>query len=410
MGIIDHKSKKEEEQYPMISKPLRLILLQKGSYVLSSLFFVFGFSVGLFLCLQLKAVHMSTTTTQRQPLWSTLLFNHTTTMDIKQELQLQVLQHNMSDQELFTKVSSLSSPTPSSSSSSSSWLGRRHNNDGKMVVKVAFMFMTGGRLPLAGLWEKFFEGHEGFYSIYVHTNPSFQDSFPETSVFYSRRIPSQPVYWGTSSMVDAEKRLLANALLDESNQRFVLLSDSCIPLYNFTTIYDYLTGTNLSFIGSFDDPRKSGRGRYNHKMYPQINITHWRKGSQWFETTRELALHIIADTVYYKVFDEHCKPPCYMDEHYIPTLVHMLHGEMSANRTLTWVDWSKAGPHPGRFIWPDITDEFLNRIRFKEECVYYGRDGENVTTSKCFLFARKFTAETLEPLLRISPLVLGFGP
>ncbi|CAE6104085.1 unnamed protein product [Arabidopsis arenosa] len=183
-------------------------------------------------------------------------------------------------------------------------------------------------------------------------------------------------------MVDAEKRLLANALLDESNQRFVLLSDSCIPLYNFTTIYDYLTGTNLSFIGSFDDPRKSGRGRYNHKMYPQINITHWRKGSQWFETTRELALHIIADTVYYNVFDEHCKPPCYMDEHYIPTLVHMLHGEMSANRTLTWVDWSKAGPHPGRFIWPDITDEFLNRIRFREECVYYGRGGENVTTSK----------------------------
>lgn len=191
MDIIDHKSKKEEEQYySMISKqPLRLILLQKGNYVLSSLFFSIGFSVGLFLCLQLKVFHMSTTATQRQPLWSTLLFNHTTTMDIKQELQLQVLQHNMSDQELFTMVSSLSSPP--SSLSSSSWFGRRHNKDRKMVVKVAFMFMTGGKLPLADLWEKFFEGHEGFYSIYVHTNPSFQDSFPETSVFYSRKIPSQ---------------------------------------------------------------------------------------------------------------------------------------------------------------------------------------------------------------------------
>lgn len=220
----------------------------------------------------------------------------------------------------------------------------------------------------------------------------------------------QAVYWGTSSMVDAERRLLANALLDESNQRFVLLSDSCIPLFNFTTIYDYLTGTNLSYINSFDDPRKSCRGRYNYTMYPQINITQWRKGSQWFETTRELALHIIADTFYYKVFDQHCKMPCYMDEHYIPTLVHMLHGEMSTNRTLTWVDWSRAGPHPGRFIWPDVTDEFLNRIRFTEECVYYGRDGHNITISKCVLFARKFTAETLEPLLRISPAVLGFGP
>ncbi|KAJ0261030.1 hypothetical protein HA466_0042290 [Hirschfeldia incana] len=403
MGTKDQKSKKEEEHL-MISKPSRLILLQKGYHLLGSLVFITGFSIGLVLCLQLKSLNMSTPKTQQQPLWSTLLFNHTTTVETKQELQQQVLQHNMSDQELFTRVSSLSS------SPSSSWFGWRNNNEEKTVVKVAFMFLTGGRLPLASLWDKFFEGHEGFYSIYVHTNPSFQDYYPETSVFYSRRIPSQAVYWGTSSMVDAERRLLANALLDQSNQRFVLLSDSCIPLFNFTTIYDYLTGTNLSFIGSYDDPRKSGRGRYNPKMYPQINITHWRKGSQWFEATRELALHIISDTVYYKVFDQHCKPPCYMDEHYIPTLVHMLHGEMSSNRTLTWVDWSKAGPHPGRFIWPDITDEFLNRIRFTEECTYNGRDGENITTSKCFLFARKFTKETLEPLLRISPVVLGFGP
>ncbi|CAF2136185.1 unnamed protein product [Brassica napus] len=403
MGIIDQKIKKGEEHL-MISKPLRLILFQSGRHVLRSLFFVTGFLIGVFLYLQLKAFHMSTPKTE-QPLWSTVLFHHSTMMEIKQVLQTQELQHDMSDQELFTKVSSLSSP--SSSPSSSSWFGRMHNNDEKMVVKVAFMFMTGGALPLAALWDKFFKGHEGFYSIYVHTNPSFQDSYPETSVFYSRRIPSQPVYWGTSSMVDAEKRLLANALLDESNQRFVLLSDSCIPLFDFTTIYDYLTGTNLSFIGSFDDPRKSGRGRYNPKMYPQINVTHWRKGSQWFSTTRELALHILADTFYYKIFDQHCKPPCYMDEHYIPTLIHMFHGEMSANRTLTWVDWSRVGPHPGRFIWPDITDEFLNRIRFTEECAYYSRDGENTTTSKCFLFARKFTEDTLEPLLRIYPLVLG---
>ncbi|KAL0647787.1 hypothetical protein Bca4012_046078 [Brassica carinata] len=323
-------------------------------------------------------------------------------MEIKQDQsQTQILQHNMTDQELFTKISSLST---------SSWFWRRHNNDEKMVLKVAFMFLTGGGLPLADLWDKFFEGHEGFYSIYVHTNPSFQEHYPETSVFYSRRIPSQAVYWGTSTMVDAERRLLANALLDESNQRFVLLSDSCIPLFNFTTIYEYLTGTNLSYIGSFDDPRTPGRGRYNPKMYPQINITHWRKGSQWFETTRELALHIIEDTVYYKIFDQYCKPPCYMDEHYIPTFVHMLHGEMSANRSLTWVDWSRAGPHPARFIWPDVTDEFLNRIRFTDKCPYYGKDSENITSSKCVLFARKFTKETLEPLLRISPLVLGFGP
>lgn len=36
------------------------------------------------------------------------------------------------------------------------------------------------------------------------------------------------VAWGKISMVDAEKRLLANALQDTDNQHFVLLSDRCL--------------------------------------------------------------------------------------------------------------------------------------------------------------------------------------
>ena len=57
--------------------------------------------------------------------------------------------------------------------------------------KVAFMFLTAGPLPLADLWEMFFEGHHGFYSIYVHSHPSYVHEMPPTSVFYGRRIPSQ---------------------------------------------------------------------------------------------------------------------------------------------------------------------------------------------------------------------------
>ena len=59
------------------------------------------------------------------------------------------------------------------------------------VPKVAFMFLAKGSLPLAPLWELFFKGHEGLYSIYVHTHPSYNDSWPPDSVFFGRRIPSQ---------------------------------------------------------------------------------------------------------------------------------------------------------------------------------------------------------------------------
>lgn len=57
--------------------------------------------------------------------------------------------------------------------------------------KVAFMFLSRGNLPLASLWEKFFEGHAGLYSIYLHTSPEFNTEMPESSVFHKRRIPSK---------------------------------------------------------------------------------------------------------------------------------------------------------------------------------------------------------------------------
>lgn len=66
------------------------------------------------------------------------------------------------------------------------------------IPKVAFMFLTRGPLPLAPLWERFFRGHEGLFTIYVHTNPSYNEFMPQGSVFHGRRIPSKvsfPHYW-----------------------------------------------------------------------------------------------------------------------------------------------------------------------------------------------------------------------
>ncbi|KAF1870061.1 hypothetical protein Lal_00017641 [Lupinus albus] len=288
--------------------------------------------------------------------------------------------HNMTDQELFLKASMVQ--------------GIEDNNT---IPRVAFMFLAQGALPMAPLWEKFFKGHEGFYSIYLHQHPSFNETLPQGSVFHGRKVPSQPVTWGTSSMIDAERRLLGNALMDSSNQRFILLSESCIPLFGFKSIYNYLINSTLSFVNSFDDKRKAGRGRYNPKMSPIINITNWRKGSQWFELHRDLAIHIVSDTKYYTLFQQHCLQPCYPDEHYIPTFVHMMYPELNSNRSLTYVDWSKGGAHPRKFGLRDITNEFFNQTSYGSRCVYNGK-----ITNMCFLFARKFDPSTLQPLLRVS--------
>lgn len=206
-------------------------------------------------------------------------------------------------------------------------------------------------------------------------------------------------------MVDAERRLLANALLDFLNERFVLLSETCVPLFNFPTIYNYLMNSNQSFLSSFDDPRPIGRGRYNKRMGPTIALSDWRKGSQWFEVHRKLAIKIVSDINYYPIFREHCKPPCYVDEHYLATFGNIVDPNSMSNRTITWVDWSRGGSHPATFVRNDISEGFLNQVRDGFNCTYNG-----VTTSICFLFGRKFHPNTLQPLLKVAPALLHFDP
>eukprot|EP00257_Ricinus_communis_P003973 XP_002516755.3 uncharacterized protein LOC8261208 [Ricinus communis] len=408
----------ESKPFQSTSKPVKTYTLQLNR-VFHFLLFIIGFSFGMIGCLYSKSIlfpiftslptvyslSSSSSSSSSPPppfplpqpppsslqhvpsefIETNMTSDRTTIVSSKR----QSLMHNISDEELLLRASTVPIPV-----------------EAKIVPKVAFMFLTYGPLPFAPLWEKYFQGHEGLYSIYVHPHPSYNDSWPETSVFYGRRIPSQPVYWGTASLLDAERRLLANALLDISNQRFVLLSESCIPLLNFKITYNYLINSNLSFVESYDDPRKAGRGRYSPNMWPAINITHWRKGSQWFEVHRDLAIHIVSDDKYYQLFRDYCHPhACYSDEHYIPTLLNMHYPEISSNRTVTWVDWSRGGAHPSKFGWGDITDEFLNQIRYGSKCVYNGN-----TTSVCYLFARKFAPNALDPLLRIAPLLLGFDP
>ncbi|KAH9602375.1 hypothetical protein KSS87_011413 [Heliosperma pusillum] len=331
------------------------------------------------------------------------------------------LMHNMSDEQLFWRAT---------------FVPRIKKYPFHRKPKIAFMFLTKGPLPLAPLWERFFTANQGRFSIYIHSMPGYTEDFSSTSVFYRRNVPSKCNHesaqvigidvqakvnrfqehgssdlpfdcllaeWGQMSMCDAERRLLANALLDFSNEWFMLVSESCIPLYNFTVIYDYISKSKYSFMGSIDELGPDGRGRYNENMAPEVNLTQWRKSSQWFEINRRLAISVVEDTFFYPKFKEFCKPNCYVDEHYFPTMLTIRSAHLLANRSITLVDWSRGGAHPATFGSGDITIEFFEKILRGPTCKY--NDGNS---SVCFIFARKFAPSTLEPLLQLSPTVLGF--
>ncbi|KAF0906147.1 hypothetical protein E2562_009137 [Oryza meyeriana var. granulata] len=279
--------------------------------------------------------------------------------------------------------------------------------------KIALMFLTPGSLPFEKIWEKFLQGHEGRYSIYIHA--SRERPVHSSSLFVGREIRSEKVVWGRISMVDAEKRLLANALEDVDNQFFVLLSDSCVPLHTFDYIYNYLMGTNVSFIDCFLDPGPHGSGRYSVEMLPEIEQRDFRKGAQWFAVTRRHALLILADHLYYNKFELYCKPAegrnCIADEHYMPTLFNMVDPGGISNWSVTHVDWSEGKWHPRSYRASDVTSELLKNITAVKENFHITSDDKKVVTMTpcmwngtkrpCYLFARKFYPEALNNLLKL---------
>lgn len=86
------------------------------------------------------------------------------------------LSHSMTDDELFWRAS---------------LFPFKKDYPFDRLPKVAFMFLTRGPLPLLPLWERFFRGHDKYFSIYVHTPHDYVLNVSSESPFYGRKIPSQ---------------------------------------------------------------------------------------------------------------------------------------------------------------------------------------------------------------------------
>ncbi|KAG6493559.1 hypothetical protein ZIOFF_048551 [Zingiber officinale] len=242
--------------------------------------------------------------------------------------------------------------------------------------KIAFLFLSRSHLPLDFVWHAFFQNaEEEKYSIYVHSEPGFvfDRTTTRSPFFFGRQIPdSIKVIWGESTMIEAERLLLAAALKDPANQRFAFISDSCVPLYNFSYIYNYVISSPKSFVDSFLDKKE---GRYSPKMFPTIPRDRWRKGSQ----------RLSGGALGGKQKN-----------------MSQLDDELE-RRTLTYTSWNqsidakdKRSWHPKTFEFADASPQHITEIKGINH-VYYETEYRtewcqcNATFVPCFLFARKFS-------------------
>lgn len=98
-----------------------------------------------------------------------------------------------------------------------------------------------------------------------------------------------------SLQVEAERALLRAALRDPANQRFLFLSESCVPLYPAPAVYLQLLAERSSRVWACADASEGDvRRRMDFRWSPAMAATGverrlWRKSAQWAALQRRHA-------------------------------------------------------------------------------------------------------------------------
>ncbi|XP_018837720.2 glycosyltransferase BC10-like [Juglans regia] len=319
-----------------------------------------------------------------------------------------LLPYELDDLALFRKANALASSSSSRTRSSThSRLGTATNPK----PKIAFLFLTNSDLYFAPLWEKFFHGYRQLYNIYVHADPSVKIT-PPGGIFQGRFIKeARKTERASPTLISAARRLLAVAILDDPlNFYFALVSPQCIPLHSFLFVHNFLfrnpvTSWKDAFMSPFpkyrsfieiisDDLNLPGRyiARGENVMLPEVAFEQFRVGSQFFILNRKHALLVLRDIKLWRKFKMPCLniDSCYPEEHYFPTLLSMEDPKGCSHYTLTRVNWTHSfDGHPHLYKPEEVSTELLHKLRVSN-------------SSYSYLFARKFSADCLKPLMEIS--------
>ncbi|CAN0877565.1 hypothetical protein LINGRAHAP2_LOCUS11960 [Linum grandiflorum] len=138
-------------------------------------------------------------------------------------------------------------------------------------------------------------------------------------------------------------------------------------------------------------------------MLPEVTLEDFRIGSQFWALTRKHARVVVEDRRIWAKFNRTCVrvDTCFPEENYFPTLIHMVDPSGATSATLTHVDWrGRFDGHPKTYKAEEVGP------KYGYEEIVNGSDWSAERRRDPFLFARKFAAETIGPLLEIAEEVI----
>lgn len=213
--------------------------------------------------------------------------------------------------------------------------------------KIALLFITTGDLNHNNFWKQYLQDHWDKFNVYIHSKNSIKDKFFKPFVI-PKRVPTS---W--TNTIKAEKALLTSAYRIPENYKFILLSESCIPLVDPQTLYNTLVNDDKSYF------YWTGSGWWesgNPREVLDLPVEHRKGNHMWFTLNRKHAEICVKDK---KIIEIIAKYP--HDQESYPSSLFSIHGclEEVVNFGYTYVDWSRpeaGGAHPHAFYTPNQED------------------------------------------------------
>lgn len=109
-------------------------------------------------------------------------------------------------------------------------------------MKIAFLFLLIDNPNFSDLWDEYFKNNNDKINIYIHPK------YPEKHTWKPKNIIKniKKTSWGC--IVGAYIELLKEAFKNKDNYKFVVMSESCVPIKNFDKFYNEITKNNRSWI------------------------------------------------------------------------------------------------------------------------------------------------------------------
>jgi hypothetical protein len=232
------------------------------------------------------------------------------------------------------------------------------------MSKIALCFLLYDRFENIKIWNTWLRNRQDKFNVYIHNVSNIIENLEIKYV----KIPTVETGYGKIGLVNATILLFEEAFKDPENFKFVLLSGTCIPVKNFSYVYDFLTKDETSYICYF----KGGAfPRYN-SLKKYYNEEHIWKHSQWIILNRFYAQYFIENRL---DICEKFKNVDIPDETVFATeLSYKFNNKNIINIDTTYCNWSKGLLANYKIISSKEMDNILNSHRlfsrkFRERCL-----------------------------------------